>query len=257
MMNATALISRCAPAADAQTIKKIGHITPSTNTTVEPLTTLLGILANGAISQHFSRISVQRLALDDEAQDQFEADRMVAAARLLGEAPLDVIAWNGTSGGWLGLEHDLAIVQAIESATNVRATTTTIAMFDTYRRHGWTKIGLVCPYMDNVTAAIAAEYERQGFTVVAISNLGLESNLDMGNASAASIREQLVAVAAAKPDCIAVICTNLSAISLSAEFEAAFGIPIVDSIAATFVEAARMCGADASVAGLGLVLSGG
>jgi maleate isomerase len=255
-MNGTALLARCAPAADAQTIKKVGHITPSTNTTVEPLTTLLGLLAGGEISQHFSRISVQRLALDHEAEGQFEVDRMLAAARLLGEAPLDVIAWNGTSGGWLGLDHDLALVRAIEAETGIRATTTTLAMVETYRRHGWTRIGLVCPYTDDVTAAIVAEYGRQGLTVVATSNLGLVSNVDMGNARSASIRDQLVAVAAAKPDCIAVICTNLSAIQLTPAFEAEFGIPIVDSIAATFVEASNLCGIDVHIDALGRVLSG-
>lgn len=256
-MNATtALLSRCAPAADARTIKKVGHITPSTNTTVEPLTTLLGILAGGTVSQHFSRISVRRLALDDEAGGQFEVDRMLAAARLLGEAPLDAIAWNGTSGGWLGLDHDIALVKAIESETKIRATTTTLAMYETYRRNGWTKVGLVCPYTNDITAAIVAEYGRHGFTVVATANLGLVSNIDMGNASSAEIRAQLVSVAAAQPDCIAVVCTNLSAIALTQAFEAEFGIPIVDSIAATFVELTNMCGAEVHLEGLGRVLSG-
>ena len=257
MTNDAGLISRCAPAVDARTIRKAGHITPSSNTTAEPLTTLLGLLAGGALSHHFARVSVQRLALDAQSRGQFRLEPMLAAARLLGEAPLDVIAWNGTAGSWLGRDHDTAIVKAIEAETGVPATTTTLAMFEIYRRYGWTKIGVVCPYVDDVSAAIATEYGRCGLTVVASANLGLESNHDMGNVSAAAIRKQLVDVARAKPDCIAVICTNVSAIPLTAAFEAEFGIPIVDSIAATFVEVTRLAGVDARIAGFGQLLAGG
>jgi maleate isomerase len=256
MIDSTALLARCAPGADANTKKKVGHITPSTNTTVEPLTTLLALLAGGTVSQHFSRTSVRRLALDDEAQNQFDVEPMLAAARLLAEAPLDAIAWNGTSGGWLGFAHDASIVAAIEAETTIRATTTTLAMVEIYRRYGWTKIGIVCPYTDDVLTAMVREYELHGLSVVATSNLGLESNLDMGNASMPAIREQLIAVAAADPDCIAVICTNLSAIQLTAAFEDEFGIPIVDSVAATFVELARLCDLDVHIAGMGRLLSG-
>jgi maleate isomerase len=257
MTDTLALLERCAPAATARTIKKAGHITPSTNTTVEPLTTLLSLLDGGRVSQHFSRTSVLRLALDDEAQGQFDVAPMLAAARLLAEAPLDAIAWNGTSGGWLGIEHDEAIVTAIETATGIRATTTTLAMLDIYRRNGWTRIGLACPYTDDVTAAIVAEYARHGFTVVAASNLGLEANVDMGNASLDAIHAQLVTLAAAKPDCIAVVCTNLSAIQCTAAFEAEYGIPVVDSVAATYIDVARRCGVDVSIAGCGQLLAGG
>jgi maleate isomerase len=256
MPESSALLARCSPAASAQAKRKVGHITPSTNTTVEPLTTLLGLLAGGAVSQHFSRISVRRLALDGEAQGQFDVQPMLAAARLLAEAPLDAFAGHGTSGGWLGLDHDAAIVAAIESETKIRATTTTLAMIETYRRNGWTRIAIACPYTDDVLAAMVREYERHGFTVVATANLGLEANVDMGNASLAAIYGQLVALARAKPDCIAVICTNLSAIQVTAEFEAQFSIPVVDSVAATFVELARMCELDINIGGVGRLLGG-
>jgi maleate isomerase len=256
-MHASAdLLATCAPAMDAHRIKKIGHITPSTNTTMEPLTTLLGALAGGGISQHFSRVSVQRLALDAEAAAQFELERMLAAARILGEAPLDVIAWNGTAGSWRGRGYDTELVAAIEAETGIRAITSTLAIYETFRRHRWTRIGLAVPYNDDITAAIVREYASQGFEVIATAHLGLESNIDFGNVSAATIRDLLVAAAAGAPDCIAVVCTNVPAITLAAEFEAAYGIPIVDSIAVTFLECARICGLDPRIAGFGSVLAG-
>jgi maleate isomerase len=199
---------------------------------------------------------VQRLALDDAAGGQFQVEPMLAAPRLLAEAPLDAIAWNGTSGGWLGFDHDQAIVAAIEAETGIRAMTTTLAMNAIYRRAGWNRIAVVCPYTDDVTREIVAEYARHDLTVVATSNLGLVANIDMGNAAEATIREQLVSVATAKPDCIAVICTNRSAVTFTDALEREFGIPVVDSIAATFTEASRLCGIDVRIDGLGQLLSG-
>jgi len=250
------MIAQCAPAIDNRTIKKIGHITPSTNTTMEPLTTLLGQLARVPVSQHFARVSVQRLALDAAADRQFSESGMLAAAHLLAEAPLDLLCWNGTSGSWRGLAGDVALVERIEAETGIPALTSGLAILETFRRHGWTRIGLAVPYTDDITASIVAEYARHGLEVVATANLGEESNIAFGNTPAAAIRELLVAAARNAPDCIAVVCTNVPAISLTAPFEAEFGIPIVDSIAVTFVEACRRCGLDPRIAGLGHVLAG-
>jgi maleate isomerase len=250
------LLARCAPATPAERIKKIGHITPSSNTTLEPLTTLLGLLAGGCASHHFARVSVRRLTFDADANRQFERERMLAAARLLAEAPLDAIAWNGTAGSWLGLDHDVALVDAIAAETGVPATTATLAMDAVCRRGSFSRVGLVCPYTDDIAHAIGVAYARRGLDVVATSNLGLVENHDMGNVSEATIRGQLDAVATARPDCIVVVCTNLSAITITAEFEAASGIAVVDSIAATFAETSRMAGCDVRVPGMGRLLSG-
>lgn len=255
-MIAADMVASCAPAMDASRIKKIGHITPSTNTTMEPLTTLLGQLSEAGVSQHFTRVSVARLALDEAADRQFSAERMMAAARLLAEAPLDVICWNGTSGSWRGLADDRDLVARIEAATGVPATTSALALVETFRRNGWRRIGLAVPYTDDVTAAIVAEYAAHDLEVVSTANLGLVSNVDFGNAREAEIRELLVAAARNEPDCIAVVCTNVPAISLTAAFEDAYGIPVVDSIAATFLEACRRCGLRPRIAGLGRLLLG-
>jgi maleate isomerase len=74
----------------------IGMLTPSSNTTLEPVTSaMLSDLPE--VSAHFGRFRVTEIALSERALAQFEDEEILAAASLLADAKLDVIGWNGTS----------------------------------------------------------------------------------------------------------------------------------------------------------------
>ncbi|MGW2766194.1 polysaccharide deacetylase family protein [Streptomyces sp. NPDC001275] len=104
---------------------RLGMLTPSSNTCLEPVTyRLLGITgADAGVTAHFARVPVTRIALDDGCDAQFDTAPMLAAARQLADAKVDVIAWNGTSGSWLGVDRDRALCAAITEAIGVPATT--------------------------------------------------------------------------------------------------------------------------------------
>jgi hypothetical protein len=63
-------------------------------------------------------------------RDQSRRCQPGAAARLLADAEVHSIVWNGTSGAWLGIAQDRAICAAITAATGIPATTTTLALLD-------------------------------------------------------------------------------------------------------------------------------
>jgi maleate isomerase len=86
----------------------IGMLTPSSNTILEPVTA--SILAGiPHASAHFGRFRVTEIALSDRALAQFATEELLRAASLLADAHCEVIAWNGTSSGWLGFEADHAL----------------------------------------------------------------------------------------------------------------------------------------------------
>ena len=107
--------------------KRIGMITPSSNTMVEPLTSAMTAHLLDDLSVHYARIPVTRIALDRGSLDQFEREAMLQAARLLADANVDVICWNGTSGAWKGLAADESICAAITQETGIPATTGTLS----------------------------------------------------------------------------------------------------------------------------------
>ena len=86
----------------------LGMLTPSSNTALEPLTSAI-VAGLPEVSAHFGRFRVRRIALSDDALAQFEIGPMLAAAELLADAKVDVICWNGTSAGWLGLDADVPL----------------------------------------------------------------------------------------------------------------------------------------------------
>jgi maleate isomerase len=87
---------------------RIGMLTPSSNTCLEPVTAAILRDAGSPAAMYASRVPVTRIALDAHATAQFQENVMVSAARLLADARVDVIVWNGTAGSWLGIDHDHA-----------------------------------------------------------------------------------------------------------------------------------------------------
>ncbi|MGB1007765.1 MAG: hypothetical protein ACPGVX_11340, partial [Thalassobaculaceae bacterium] len=155
--------------------KILGMLTPSSNTVLEPMThDMLADLDD--VSAHFARFRVTEITLSDYGLGQFDKDPFLGAAGLLGDAKCDVIAWNGTSGGWRGFGYDEEICAQITAATGAGATTSILANNDLFRRHGVSRFGLVTPYTDDVQAKILANYAAAGFTCVAESHLGISDN---------------------------------------------------------------------------------
>ncbi|WP_079924603.1 aspartate/glutamate racemase family protein [Mycobacterium sp. AT1] len=223
-------------------VARIGMIVPSSNTCVEPTTyRMLGERAD--VSVHFTRIPVTRVGLDGTSDAQFATTAMEAAALLLASADVDVIAWNGTAGSWLGSAHDRAITEAITAATGVRAVTSTQALMKAFAVLRVRNVGIVTPYPDDMNAKIGTCYRDEGITTTAAHGFGLTETTDI-----ARIRpEDLVAptrqVVQSTPDAIAYVCTNLHGAGAVEGAEAELGVPVIDSVAITLAACLAVVGA--------------
>jgi maleate isomerase len=229
----------------------LGMLTPSSNTVLEPVTAAM--LADlGEISAHFGRFRVTQIGLSGQALQQFDDSAILAAADLLADARLDVIAWNGTSAGWLGFDTDERLCRVITERTGIAACTSVLALNEIFERTGVRRFGLVTPYRDDVQARIVQNYASSGFECIAERHRNLQDNFSFSEVGADTIRAMVREVAEAKPDAITILCTNLAGARLAAELEAETGIPIYDSISTTVWKSLRLAGVDTSrVAGWG------
>lgn len=229
----------------------LGMLTPSSNTTLEPVTAaMLGGLAD--TSAHFGRFRVTEIALSDRALAQFDDQTILAAADLLADARLDVIAWNGTSSGWLGFDADERLCARITERTGIAACTSVLALNEIFARTGVRRFGLVTPYRDDVQERVIATYRGAGYECVGERHLRLQDNFSFSEVSAAQIRAMVREVAASRPDAITIFCTNLAGAPLVAELEAEFGIPIYDTISTVVWKSLTLAGVDpARVVGWG------
>ncbi|MGO4681314.1 maleate cis-trans isomerase family protein [Microbacterium sp. 2MCAF23] len=220
---------------------RIGMIVPSSNTCLEPMTyRILG--ERDDVTVHSARIPVTRIALDAGSDQQFDAAGMRAAAELLATADVDVIAWNGTSGSWLGVGHDEAIAAEITRATGVPATTSTLAYFAAFRRFGISGIGLLTPYTADVNEQVAARYSENGVIVAGHTALGLSDNEAFGRVRPEALVDPSIALAEAGPDALVYLCTNLYGAPIVAEVEARTGVPVLDSVAVTLWHSLELAG---------------
>ena len=139
----------------------LGMLTPSSNTVLEPVTAAM-LAGLPEVSAHFGRFRVTEISLRDGALGQFDLAPILDAARLLADARVDVIAWNGTSAGWLGFESDVRLCAAITQETGIPATSSVLALNAAMARSGARRWGLVTPYLHDVQARILANYAAAG-----------------------------------------------------------------------------------------------
>lgn len=222
-----------APGAISQTRPvRLGMIVPSSNTCLEPQSYRM-LADREDVTMHSTRIPVTRIALDGGSDKQFETQTMADAAALLATADTDVIAWNGTSGSWLGVEHDEQIARVITEATGIRATTSTIAYLEAFRRFGLKRIALLTPYTQDVNEKIAASYAAHGIQITGSHHWSLSDNESFARVRAEDLVEPSRRLLEGKPDALIYLCTNLYGAPAVQQLEAEFGIPVLDSVAVT------------------------
>ncbi len=230
---------------------RLGVLTPSSNTALEPLTSALATQVPGC-SAHFSRFTVTEIALSAQALGQFDDSKILAAAELLADAKVDVIGWSGTAAGWLGFDTDLRLCERIQQRTGIRATTAVLALNELLALQGITRLALVTPYTADVQQRIVDNYRAIGIRVVAERHLGIRVNHDFALVEPARLQQLMLEVAAERategaadsPQAITTFCTNLRAAPLAETIEAATGIPLLDTVSTTVWGMLRAAGGD-------------
>ncbi|WP_247893736.1 maleate cis-trans isomerase family protein [Azospirillum endophyticum] len=221
----------------------LGMLTPSSNTVLEPVTSaMLGGLPE--VTAHFGRFTVKEISLRAAALDQFTDAPFLDAARLLADAQLNVIGWNGTSAGWLGFDADVKLCRTIEAETGIPACTSMLALNEILETTGRRRFAIVSPYLDEIQERMVANYNAAGFEVVAERHLNDRGNFSFSEIGEERIERMCAEVAEAKPDAIAIICTNMRGAPVAERVEKALGIPVYDTVSTVVWKALRMTGID-------------
>lgn len=228
--------------ATAAAVVRLGMITPSSNTVLEPLTQAILAPLFPEISVHFQRFRVTSIGPSETSFGQFDQANLLAAAALLADAKVQVVAWSGTSGSWLGIAHDRRLVDAIGAACGASATTSVLALEEALHRLEVRRLGLVTPYMAEIQRRIITGYGARGIAVVAEEHLEESGNFGFATHGEATIARLVRAVAARRPDAIAVLCTNLRGARIAPALEAELGIPVLDSVSVTVWKSLALAG---------------
>jgi maleate isomerase len=227
----------------------VGVITPSGNTVVERIT--LGILADiPEASAHFSRTPV--FGSSDPSPTAYALDGLMNAARLLAHMKPGVIVWNGSKGAGIGFSHDVALAEAIQRETGIRATTSVLGLRQALGARRIRRIAVLSPYSDAGQQEAIDCLTSEGYDCVAEQHRSTSDhypdNLSYASAALPRIAEMARAVAPFKPEAIVCLCTNFPAAAMAAPIEAELGIPVFDTTALGVWHALKLLGVDTSAA---------
>jgi maleate isomerase len=222
---------------------RLGVLTPSSNTVLEPLT--LAMIADlPGVTAHFSRFRVTEIGLNAPGLQQFEHSEIVRAGELLADAKVHVIAWSGTSAGWLGFERDVELCGRIEERTGIPACTSVLAFREIFERTSVRRVGLVTPYLDDVQQRIISNWDGAGFHCTAERHLGLSDNYSFAEVPEATIADMVRDVARDGCDAVAIVCTNLKGAELALRLEQELDVPVYDSITVTMWKSLALAGVE-------------
>lgn len=230
---------------------RLGMITPSSNTVLEPMTARL-LAQVPQITAHAARIRVTEISLAAGSVGQFDTAPMAEAAALLAEARVGSVCWNGTSAGWLGPDRDRTLCAAITAQTGVPATSAVLATLDALAALPGRKLGLVTPYVAEVQDRVRANFAAEGFPIAADRRLDITENFAFAEVSEPRIERMIREVAAEGAEAVVVLCTNLRGAALAERLEAELGITLFDSVSVALWGAIRAADGDtAAVKGWG------
>lgn len=240
---------------------RLGILTPSSNTALEPLTHAL--LASFNVQQstyhitaHFSRFPVTTISLSPSGLAQFDLAPILTAAELLAHAEVDIIGWSGTSAGWLGFDKDIRLCEEIEKATGIKATTSILALNKALGLWGIEKLGLITPYLDDVQMKIMENYAAIGVVIEEgmEKHLGVVKNTDIADIGEEVLDGLVKDVVGKRVDAVTTFCTNLVAAQRVEFWEKEHGIPVFDTMATVIWDMLAECGVDAKgVNGWGMI----
>ena len=238
-----------------QKVIRIGVLTPSSNTALEPLTNaILSGLPN--VHAHFARFRVTNISLSDQALGQFDDSNILAAAEMLADAKPDVITWSGTSAGWMGFEKDISLCERITARTGIPASTAILALNELLALKQIKRLGIVSPYTEDVQQKIVRQYASAKIEVVGEVHHDISVNYDFALVEPDTIEKDLHTVSQAQPEAIVTYCTNLRAAQLADRFEQKSPIVLLDTVSTTVWGALRKVGVDPSeIKGWGKVFS--
>lgn len=240
----------------SQNTIRVGVLVPSSNVALEPELYSLASHLRG-VTIHFARVPVTKITLDQSDSNQFTIQPMIDAGKLLCDAGVDVIVWGGTSGSWLGLEHDYKLVDELQKALKVPATTASLGLINACHAFGVKRVSIVTPYISQVNAAIEARYRDEEIDVISTASLGITRNRDFGDVGHEDIISLIRKSNTDKTEAILVVCTNLRATSLVAQMELSLGIPVFDSIGVTLLTAIRTAGSSMTIPNSGALMAQG
>ena len=207
--------------------KKIALLVPSSNTVME--NDLHSALPKDRYTVHTDRMYL--VETTREAEQLMLEKYARPAASDVGTTNPDLIVFGCTSAGSLfGLDYDADFCAALGKIANCPALGVINAASRALSNVKASKVAVITPYNDDLTASVARALAADGREIVAAHGMGITINVELADPEPAEIvafaREKLKGVSF---DTLFVSCTNFRSFEAKPELEKAFGTRVITS----------------------------
>ena len=205
----------------AQPRARVGLIIPSVNTYSEPQ---FNRFAPDGLGIHVARA---RVAGQWKRPLPEMKDEIAGAARLLSDAPPDVIVFHCTDTSMTqGPQGEGKILDIVKDATGIDAMATSRLVLEALQALGMKKVVLLTPYKSN--KAVIDYLTAAGVTVLRDVAMKLDAK-DFGTVMPAQWTQMAKDIDGPDSDGVFLSCTNTRQIEAIADIEKALGKPVVNS----------------------------
>jgi maleate isomerase len=206
--------------------KRLGLLVPSTNSAAEPE---LNRHLPPEVTVHTARMRFTPDGGPAAMLDQYLPHAVADLATLRPDAVLFACT---TAGALRGSDYERALMEQIREQTGAPVVSVMAAAIEALRALGARRVGVLTPYPEAGTEQIARALRAAGFEVPVACGLQIP-----GVATPELTAEELIAfgrevLADVEVDAVFLSCTDLFTLDALAQFEAAFGKPVVTSLSA-------------------------
>lgn len=186
----------------------------------------------------FSQVVVGMYGVDAESIRKMTEQVEIEAKKLVFSHRDDLICFACTAGSFIGGPGwDKKLIDRIEKATGIPATTTSTCVMELFKDMGVSKIALVGPYLEELFDAEVRFLEGSGIKVLTVIGLGFsEMSQYWEYATDPFATYKLIkdgAKAAPDADCVFVTCMLSSIVTVVDAVEKEIGKPVISSCSAT------------------------
>lgn len=228
---------------------RLGMLLPSVNRAAEPD---MNALLPGGVSLHTTRLRL-RSGAPEHVHEMVE--RLEEGSELLADAGVDLIMFHCTAASMMAPGFDDKVIDRIEAASGIPATSTSKGCLAAFRMFGATRITLTTPYVQDVNDREVAYLESHGIEVLSDTAMGIAGD---GGAMLAvepgEWRRRVGEQDQPESDAAFISCTAVRAVGAVADIEGEIGKPVVTSNQATLWHALRTVGVDDAIPGYGRLL---
>jgi maleate isomerase len=226
-------------------MKRIGMLYPSAGISEREVEKILP----GDVSLHVTRISLR-----DPTHDALLhiADSVEESSQLLADARVDIIAFNCTAGSLIkGRGYDREIIERINQATGLPATTTTTAVIAGLKTLGVKKLILVTPYMEAVHRKEKTFLEDEGFRLLHDHCLNLDNCVQQYETDPLRWYEATKTLQDPRSDAYFISCGGIRVVEIIQRLENDLKKPVITSNQALVWHCLRMIGLEGPMEGFG------